>query len=119
MDRKDWDGTEQEARRLYRRAVEEVDTAARGRLAAARERALSKGSAPALPGWVMPATVAAGAAAVGLAVIINLRGPADYPAVVLEQSASEDMEVIMSADSFDMLSNLDFYLWLTMEPDEG
>lgn len=99
---------------LLRRSAEDLDAATASRLNRARQAALGempgrrRGS-----GWLVPAlsTAAVGALAVGL--WLN-RGPdGDLPAAATPAVASAaDMDLLLAADSLEMLEDLEFYAWL-------
>jgi len=119
MDKSDREPLEERARHLYRLAVEQLDTDTRAGLVAARDRAVDA-AAPRAPGrWILPATAVAGAAAISLAVVMNTRSSADFGTLATEDPATEDMDLLLATESLDMLSDLDFYLWLETEPDDG
>ena len=40
----------------------------------------------------------------------------EYPALVATE-AVEDMELLLADESLEMIEDLDFYLWLDVEPD--
>jgi len=115
-DRKDLEG---HVRRLYRDAAEQLDPDDRIRLATARARAVEVAAPAQRIRWILPATAVAAAAAVGLAVVMNARSPADFGKMASDDPAQEDVEILLATDSLDMLSELDFYLWLDTEPDAG
>lgn len=119
MDKTDYRAMEKRARHLYRRAVEHLDPDTRAGLVAARERALDAAGPRSLRGWMLPATAVAGAAAIGLAVMMNARTSGDFGSLATGDRAAEDMELLLATENLDMLSELDFYLWLETEPDDG
>jgi len=119
MDEIDHKALEERARHLYRQAAEQLDPATRARLAAARERALGARAPLAGRAWLLPAVAVTGAAAIGLAVLLSAREPADFGQMASEDPAAEDVELLLATDNLDMLSELDFYLWLDTEPDDG
>lgn len=119
MDETDRRDLEDHARRLYRDAAERLELDKRVRLAAARTRAVEATAPAEKIRWVLPATAVAAAAAVGLAVVMNARNPADFGQMASDDPAQEDVDLLLTTDSLDMLSELDFYLWLDTEPDAG
>ncbi len=119
MDETDQRVLEKRARALYGQAMEGLDPATRASLAAARERAVGAAAPAPRRGWMLPAGAVAGAAAIGLAVVMSARNPADFGQMASEDPAAEDMELLLATENLDMLSELDFYLWLDTEPDEG
>jgi hypothetical protein len=119
MDDTDHKSLEERARHLYRQAAEQLDPAARAGLAAARERAVGVAAPGVGRGWMLPAAAVAAAAAIGLAVVMSGRNTTDFGQLASEDSPTEDMELLLTAENFEMLSELDFYLWLDTEPDDG
>jgi hypothetical protein len=111
------DGDEHFARmagELLRRSADDIDAATASRLNRARQAALA-----AMPGrrpgraWLLPAlsTAAVGALAVGL--WLNRSpdpGPPAGPAPAVESAA--DLDLLLAADSLEMLEDLEFYAWL-------
>jgi hypothetical protein len=119
MDKNDHRALEERARHLYRRAAEQLDSATRVGLVAARERAVDAAGPGSLRGWMLPAAAVAGAAAISLAVMMNARTSADFGTLAAGDPAAEDMDLLLTSENLDMLSDLDFYLWLETEPDDG
>ena len=107
---------EEQARATYERAVSGIDPKVSAELAAARRRAVIQGS-PASPlRWMLPAGAAA---AIAAGLIIGLPGAdPEYPELVAAD-AVEDMELLLADESLEMIEELDFYLWLDVEPDAG
>jgi len=99
---------------LLRRSAEDIDGATASRLNRARQAAL--GAMPrrrAGPAWLVPAvsTAAVGALAVGLWFNRGAEpGLPAGPAPVVESAA--DMDLLLAADSLEMLEDLEFYAWL-------
>ena len=105
---------EQEARATYDRAVSGIDPKVSAELAAARRRAIIQGS-PASPlRWMLPAGAAAAIAA-GLIIGLPDADP-EHPGLIATD-AVEDMELLLADESLEMIEELDFYLWLDVEPD--
>jgi hypothetical protein len=102
------------AGQLLRRSAEDIDAATASRLNRARQAALGEMSRPRpASAWLVPAlsTAAVGALAVGL----WLNRGADpglpaAPAPAIESAA--DMDLLLAADSLEMLEDLEFYAWL-------
>jgi hypothetical protein len=99
---------------LLRRSADDIDGATASRLNRARQAAL--GEMPgrrAGPGWLVPAlsTAAVGALAVGL--WLNRSAAPELPAgpATVVESAG-DMDLLLAADSLEMLEDLEFYAWL-------
>jgi len=93
MDEIDHKALEERARHLYRQAAEQLDPATRARLAAARERALGARAPLTGRAWLLPAAAVTGAAAIGLAVLLSSREPADFGQMASEDPAAEDVEL--------------------------
>lgn len=107
---------EEKARANYRAAISGIDPKDSARLAAARRKALLEGRPAGPVRWMLPAGAAAAVAA-GL-VIGLLDSDPDYPELVATDAA-EDMELLLADESLEMIEDLDFYLWLDVEPDAG
>ena len=105
---------EKDARANYDRAVSGIDPKVSAELAAARRRAVIQGSPPSLVRWVLPAGAAAAIAA-GLIIGLPDADP-EHPALVATD-AVEDIELLLADESLEMIEDLDFYLWLDVEPD--
>lgn len=109
---------EQMARRLYRTAVDELPPASRARLEKIRGDVLAP-RRPRATGLRWAAAVA-GLAAIALAVsLMSPDGTDDLGRIAEAAGDAEDMELLLTKESLDMLSELDFYLWLDAEPDAG
>ena len=105
---------EQRARSAYERAVTGIDRDTAAGLAAARSRAALQG-APAGPiRWMLPAGAAA---AIAAGLIIGLPDEDPDHAELIATDAAEDMELLLADESLEMIEDLDFYLWLDVEPD--
>ena len=106
------------ARRLYRTAVEELPQDSKSRLARIRGAALAPRRSRA--SGLRWALAAAGLAAIALAVsLMSPDGPDDLGPMAGVAGDAEDLELLLTEESLDMLSELDFYLWLDAEPDAG
>ena len=97
------------ARQLLDESVEHLDAATLSRLNQARQRALEAAAQHKRRGhgsWAFPAS---GLAAAFLAAVIwwpqSTMDPAPLPPV-------EDLEILVSADSLEMLEELEFFMWL-------
>lgn len=104
----------EQARALLERKVEDLDAASRSRLNRIRQQALAQTRAPRRP-W-LPAGLLAATAALVLALAVALRPPApheDGPAPL------EDLDLLVSSESLDMLADLEFYVWLEGELEKG
>jgi hypothetical protein len=107
---------EEQARADYRAAISGIDPKDSARLAAARRKAVLEGRPMGPVRWMLPAGAAAAVAA-GLIIGLPDSDP-DYPELVATDAA-EDMELLLADESLEMLEELDFYLWLDVEPDAG
>lgn len=110
---------EEQARRLYRESAAGLDTETRARLARSRGTALQAGPRLVDSRWWIPAVATAGAAAVALAVVLNTGGGDEPLEIAAVTDDVEAVELLLATESLDMLSDLDFYLWLDAEPDAG
>jgi hypothetical protein len=101
------------AKTLFDNSVDKLDAAALSRLNKGRHAALEqlKQSPPRSPSifWI-PAT---GIATAALVALIVLRGPADV-GMPLEAPVASDFEILLEADSLEMLEELEFYSWLEL-----
>jgi len=101
------------AGRLLRQQTEELDADIRSRLTRARHRALESASrrrAPS-PAWISAgATAAVAVLALGLWIGGQPGGSAEDPTQM-----AEDMDLLLSEESLELLEELEFYAWL----DEG
>jgi TPR repeat protein len=111
--------TEDRARTLYRRAIEDLDPEARLRLARAREDAMGTGSRSARAGWWALAAAAAGLGAVGLALVLSAGGQPDFDHIAETDAGAAEIELFLVEDNLEMIADYDFYLWLDAEPDAG
>ncbi|NII11571.1 hypothetical protein [Oleiagrimonas sp. C23AA] len=109
------------ARRLYRQAAADVDTATAARLRAARREALVGESATRRHGWMMPA----GALAVtALALIVawqplhRATSPGSPAAAVTSAPGTADSDLPPDPDDADpaMYQDMGFYAWLAHQP---
>ncbi len=107
---------EEKARADYRAAVSGIDPKDSARLAAARRKAILEGRPAGSVHWMLPAGAAAAVAA-GLIIGLPDSDP-DYPELVATD-AVEDMDLLLADESLEMIEDLDFYLWLDVEPDAG
>jgi hypothetical protein len=105
---------EEKARADYRAAISGIEPEDSARLAAARRKAMLDGKPAGPVRWMLPAGAAAAIAA-GLIIGLPDSDPA-YPELVATD-AVEDMELLLADESLEMIEDLDFYLWLDVEPD--
>lgn len=108
----------QKAGALFKDSVDSLDGQALSRLNSSRQAALAKrdsGTAT-LGRWTQWAP-AAGAAAVAVVAVVLLNGnpQVDLVVVPVAEQPVGDFELLMAADSFDMLQNLEFYSWIDID----
>ena len=108
----------QKAGALFRESADSLDGQAQSRLNRARQVALAEldSGAATLNRWTQWAP-AAGAAAVAVVAVVLLTGNPEIDPTVnpgTEQLAG-DFELLMAADSFDMLQDLEFYSWIDID----
>ncbi len=103
---------------LFSESVESLDGQARSRLNRSRQAALAEidSGTVTLSRWTQWVP-AAGAAAIAVAAVVLLNGnpqidPMANPGA--EQPVG-DFELLMAADNFDMLQNLEFYSWIDID----
>jgi hypothetical protein len=111
--------TEDRARTLYRRAVEDLDPETRLRLARAREDAVRTEARSARPVWWALAAAAAGLGAVGLALVLSPGAQPDFDHIAEADAGAVEIELFLAEDNLEMIADYDFYLWLDAEPDAG
>lgn len=103
---------------LFNESVESLHGEARSRLNRSRQAALAEldSGAVTVSRWTQWAP-AAGAAAVAVVAVVLLNGSPQIDPMVppgAEQPVG-DFELLMAADSFDMLQNLEFYSWIDID----
>lgn len=103
---------------LFRESAEHLDGQAQSRLNRSRQAALAEFDSGtfSLSRWTQWAP-AAGAVAVAVVAVVVLTGNPDVDPTVnpgAEQIAG-DFELLMAADSFDMLQDLEFYSWIDID----
>ena len=104
-----------EAKALFDNSVEELDAATLSTLNRSRHRALDElGSRHA--NWMRWAPAAGVAAAVVVAVMVTLPGPAEVEGL---PTTATDMEILLGEDSIEMLEDLDFYTLIDLLEEEG
>jgi len=102
---------------LHHQSVTALKPQARARLARGRQQALTGGPRFLRHGWLLPAG-AIGAALVAGVVFLSTDRTTEY-ADLVAADAGTDMEMLLVTADLDMLSDLDFFLWLDTEPDSG
>ena len=108
----------QKAGALFRESADRLDGKAQSRLNRSRQAALAEldSGTVTLNRWTQWAP-AAGAAAVAVVAVVLLTGNPEIDPTVnpgTEQLAG-DFELLMAADSFDMLQELEFYSWIDID----
>ena len=102
------------ARQLFDDSVQGLDGETLSRLNRARQQALDGADSPggfqSLSPWVPAAGVAA--AAVFAVMLWNGEAPVDE---VTPSAMEADFEILMNADSLEMLEDLEFYSWLDLD----
>lgn len=119
MDKETGKNPETKARQVFQDAAGKLDQETLDRLGEARRVALKEVAAtrhPAAPAKWIPLATAAGLGAVAVWLWpTTTQGPERLSADL----AGEDMEILLAGESLEFLSDLDFYLWLDLEPDSG
>jgi len=98
---------QKQAKALFDSSVEELDAATLSRLNQGRHKALEELHRPGLVTWGRWAP-AAGVAAAALVAVVMINGPGGEVAVNGAVTAS-DFEMLLEADSLEMLEDLEFY----------
>ncbi len=103
----------QQAKEAFDRSVDGLDAATLSRLNRGRQAALAEAGQPGRE-WLrwIPATGAAAAAAMLLA--ITLQGPGD-----VDVMSAPDLDIVLSEESIEMLEELEFYSWLDSQELDG
>jgi len=123
MDDMDRNELERRARELHDEAVEHLDTDTLARLAEARRIALDDAASRSKTRisfgkrWA-PAAMTAGLGSLAIAWLLfdYQRASTD---VFVEDELADDIEILLAGENLELLEDLDFYLWLTMQPDAG
>jgi hypothetical protein len=106
---------EQRAQELLQASADGLDGRIRSRLTQARSAAVEeacKSRSPFLWRTVVPAGALAGAAA--LAFVLWSGAPAPAPASL---HSLDDLDLIVTSESFELLEDLEFYEWVATDPD--
>ena len=119
MDKGTGKNPENDARQVFQDATGKLDQETLERLADARRVALKEVADTrhtAVPTRWIPV-----AAAAGLGAVAVWLWPTTTPGPELLSAdlAGEDMEILLAGESLEFLTDLDFYLWLDLEPDSG
>jgi len=123
MDDMDRNELERRARELHDEAVEHLDADTLARLAKARRIALDDAASRSKTRisfgkrWA-PAAMTAGLGSLAIAWLLfdYQRASTD---VFVEDELADDIEILLAGENLELLEDLDFYLWLTMQPDAG
>ncbi len=104
----------QQAKQGFDASVDRLDAATLSRLNQGRHAALEAAAKPNLMrlSW-MPAT---GVAAAVLIAVFALRGPGELDVI---SAPANDLEILLSEESIEMLEDLEFYSWLDTQELEG
>ena len=105
---------ERKARALFENSVEQLDARTRSKLTQARNRALDevKRSAPQRR-WIW-APAGGVALAVVVAVVLSSGGLRSSPET--GTLALEDIDIVADSENFEMLEDVEFYMWLEDAP---
>lgn len=98
---------DEQAKELFDDSVEKLDAATLSRLNQGRHRALEELHRPGIVHWGRLAPAAGAAAAAAVAVLV-IQGPATINGVEDPVTAA-DFEMLLEADSLEMLEDLEFY----------
>ena len=101
---------QQQAKALFDSSVEQLDAATLSRLNQGRHKALAELHRPGLVAWGRwaPAAGVAAAAVVAVVMINGTNGEAPGSGAV----TASDFEMLLEADSLEMLEDLEFYSWM-------
>ncbi|TFG80517.1 MAG: hypothetical protein E4H19_15525 [Chromatiales bacterium] len=105
------------AGRMLRGSADELDAAAAARLNRGRQAALDQ-LRDRRPGraWVMPALSAAAVGALAVALWVSQDvAPGETEPLAMAAESAADMDLLLAADSLEMLEDLEFYAWLDAE----
>ena len=108
---------QKQAKALFDSSVEELDAATLSRLNQGRHTALAELHRPGLVTWGRWAP-AAGVAAAAVVAVVMINGPGGEVAVNGAVTAS-DFEMLLEADSLEMLEDLEFYSLLDAVDEES
>lgn len=98
---------QQQAKALFDNSIEQLDAATLSRLNQGRHKALEQLHRPGLVAWGRWAP-AAGVAAAAVIAVVMINGPGGDVAMNGAVAAS-DFEMLLEADSLEMLEDLEFY----------
>jgi hypothetical protein len=108
---------ERKARALFENSVERLDAGTRSKLTQARNRALDevkKGTAHRRWIWAPAGGVALAAI---VAVVLSSGGLRSSPET--GALALEDIDIVADSENFEMLEDVEFYMWLEDAPDQN
>ncbi len=109
----------EQAKALFDESVDSIDAARLSQLNQARHRALEElERGRAVIPWQRVLPAGGAAAAVALAVLLVI-GPDEDGIEIPPATAETDFELLMNEDSLEMLEELEFYSWLSLEKLEG
>ena len=106
------EGFEKQAKTLFDSSVEQLDGATLSRLNQGRHKALEEIQRPGVVHWGRWAPAAGVAAAAAVAVIMMNGTVVDIPAA--DPVTATDFEMLLEADSLEMLEDLEFFTLLDM-----
>jgi hypothetical protein len=110
---------EQRAREVLQASVDGLDGHIRSRLTQARSAALEEARKSRAPfGWrtLIPAGALAGAAALAF---VLWNGGAPAPGAATPHNSFEDLDLIVTSESFELLEDLEFYEWVAATDADG
>lgn len=107
---------ERKARALFENSVERLDAGTRSKLTQARNRALHEVKKGALHRrWIWIWAPAGGVALAAIVAVVlssgGLRSPPETGALALE-----DIDIVADSENFEMLQDVEFYMWLEDAP---
>jgi hypothetical protein len=103
----------EQAKALFDNSVDNLDAAALSRLNKSRHAALEQLQlSPARSPWLVWVS-ATGIATAALVAAIIIRGPVEFETPI-ESPVASDFEILLEADSLEMLEELEFYSWLEL-----
>jgi len=103
---------ERRARELFDRSVDQLDARTRSRLTQARSAAVEEAHKHAgLRRWFLRPSGALVAASVAAVALVLWRAQEQPQSL----ATADDLEVVVGAESFEMLENVEFYAWLDQQ----
>lgn len=106
---------------MLRESAEQLDAATAARLRRARLAALDAlGDRRTRPAWLIPGLSAAALGALAVALAVTLRAgrepaPINTEPLAIAVESVADLDLLLAADSLELLEDLEFYVWLDAE----